>query len=138
MRKLAGIRGTRKPLQPQVEISLQVPRSGRDVVVLSRVAPKVAAQAFSRRTPLNFLAPFFTAMNSPDVLSRLVQAGLPITAVLRCVRFFTAPLRALSPTGLFFAIIPSRCMAAQRRLRLWNGATVRKVPRRGTNRTAQD
>jgi hypothetical protein len=29
---------------------------------------------------------------------------LPITAVFRCVRFLTAPLRALSPTGLFFAI----------------------------------
>jgi hypothetical protein len=57
---------------------------------------------------------------------------------LRCVRFFTAPLRALSPTGLFFAIILSRCMAAQWRLRLWNGAAGRKVPRRGTNRTAQD
>jgi hypothetical protein len=57
---------------------------------------------------------------------------------LRCVRFFTAPLRALSPTGLFFAIILSRCVAARRRLKLWNGPTVRKVPRRGTNRTAQD
>src|ERR1700712_897999 len=44
-------------------------------------------------------------MNSPDVLSRLVQAGFPITAVLRCVRFFTAPLRALSPTGLLTAIV---------------------------------
>jgi hypothetical protein len=60
---------------------------------------------FSRRTPLNFFALFFTAMNSPDVLSRFVQAGSPLTAVLRWVRFFTAPLRALSPTGLFTAII---------------------------------
>jgi hypothetical protein len=59
---------------------------------------------FSRLTPLNFFALFFTAMNSPDVLSRLVHAGLPITVVLRCVRFFTAPLRALSPTGLLTAM----------------------------------
>jgi hypothetical protein len=47
---------------------------------------------FSRRTPLNFFGLFFTAMNSPDFLSRLVQAGLPITFDLRYVRFFTAPL----------------------------------------------
>jgi hypothetical protein len=46
-------------------------------------------------------------MNSPEVLSRLVHAGSPITAVLRWVRFLTAPLRALSPTGLFTAIIVS-------------------------------
>jgi hypothetical protein len=97
-----------------------------------------AGQDFSRRTPLNFCALFFTAMNSPDVLSRLVHADLPMTAVLRCVRFFTAPLRALSPTGVFFAITVSRCSAAQRRLRLGNGATVRKVPPLGTNRAAQD
>jgi hypothetical protein len=32
-----------------------------------------ADQAFSRRTPLNFLALFFTAMNSSDVLSPLVS-----------------------------------------------------------------
>lgn len=50
----------------------------------------------------------------------LVQAGLPMTAVLRCVRFFTAPLRALSPTGLFTAIASSP--VAGRHLRKQPGA----------------
>ncbi len=64
--------------------------------------------------PLNFFAAFFlavgflTAMNSPDVLLRLVQALAPPSVVLRCDRFRTAPLRALSPTGLFTAITISR------------------------------
>ena len=47
---------------------------------------------------------FFTAMNSPDVLLRLVQVVAPASYVLIWVRFFSAPLRALSPTGLFTAI----------------------------------
>lgn len=64
---------------------------------------------FSRRTPLNFfaavffLAGFFTAMNSPDFLFRLVQTLAPPSFVLTCERFLTAPLRALSPTGLLTA-----------------------------------
>ena len=75
------------------------------------------AAVFSRRTPLNFLAAFlpaagfFTAMNSPEVLLRLVQAVAPPSLVFNCVRFFTAPLRALSPTGLFTAILISHTTA---------------------------
>jgi hypothetical protein len=67
----------------------------------------LAARFFSTRTPLNFLAAFFffpdrfNAMNSPEVRSRLVQADAPPSAVLVCERFFTAPLRALSPIGLY-------------------------------------
>lgn len=49
----------------------------------------------SRRTPLNFLALFLTAMNSPEVLSRLVQLSLPIVLLARWVRFFTAPLAGI-------------------------------------------
>jgi hypothetical protein len=51
---------------------------------------------------LNFLAAvflaagFFTALNSPETLLRFVQAVAPRSVV--CDRFFTAPLRALSPT----------------------------------------
>lgn len=45
---------------------------------------------------------------------------LPNTAVLRCVRFFTAPLRSLSPTGLFFAIT----CCSRRAARLTNSAFV--------------
>jgi hypothetical protein len=52
-----------------------------------------------------FAAGFFTAMNSPDVLLRLVRH--PPSLFFNCVRFLTAPLRALSPTGLFTAIIAS-------------------------------
>src|SRR5436190_409430 len=63
-----------------------------------------AALFFSRRTPLNFFLPFFTSMNLPDVLSRFVQAVLPINLPLSCVRFFTAPMRRLSPTGSLLAI----------------------------------
>jgi hypothetical protein len=37
----------------------------------------------------------------------LVQADFPISFDLSCVRFFTAPLRALSPTGLFTALMIS-------------------------------
>jgi hypothetical protein len=32
---------------------------------------------------------------------------LPIVSVVSCERFFTAPLRALSPTGLFVAMTSS-------------------------------
>lgn len=39
-------------------------------------------------------------MNSLLDLSRLVQVVAPPILVLVCDRFFTAPLRALSPTGL--------------------------------------
>jgi hypothetical protein len=50
-------------------------------------------------------------MNSPDVLLRFVQAVTPPSLVFSCVRFLTAPLRALSPTGLFTAIVLSlMCM----------------------------
>jgi hypothetical protein len=65
---------------------------------------------FSLRTPLNFLAAlvflagFFTAMNSPLFLFRFVQAVAPPSFVSTCERFFTAPFRALSPTGLFTAM----------------------------------
>jgi hypothetical protein len=53
--------------------------------------------------PAFFLAGFFAAINSPDVLSRLVHAETPPSFVLVWLRFFTAPLRALSPTGLLTA-----------------------------------
>jgi hypothetical protein len=43
---------------------------------------------------------YFKAMNSLLDLSRLVQVVAPPILVLVCDRFFTAPLRALSPTGL--------------------------------------
>jgi len=55
-----------------------------------------------------FLAPqafeFSRALLHGQKLARgpvAVHAGLPITFDLRCVRFFIAALRALSPTGLF-------------------------------------
>ena len=70
----------------------------------------VFAAFFSIRTPLNFFAAFFlvgrfSAMNSPDALLRLVQADAPPIVVLVCERFFTAPLRALSPVGLLTATV---------------------------------
>ena len=43
-------------------------------------------------------------MNSPEALLRLVKAVTPPSLFFICDRFFTAPLRALSPTGLFTAI----------------------------------
>jgi hypothetical protein len=60
---------------------------------------------------LNFLAAFFfegrlRAMNSPELLLRLVQALAPASVVFVCERFLTAPLRALSPVGLLTAICP--------------------------------
>jgi len=87
--------------------------------------PRSHWEPFSRRTPLNFFATvvflavfffaaaaffgaaflaFLIAMNSPDGLSRLVQVVAPPIVVLVWLRFFTAPLRALSPVGLFVAI----------------------------------
>src|SRR5215213_232511 len=63
------------------------------------------AAVFSHRTPLNFFSPFLTAMNLPSVLSRFVHAVLPINLPLSCVRFLTAPLLALSPTGSLLAIV---------------------------------
>jgi hypothetical protein len=63
----------------------------------------------SRRTPLNFFAAevffagFLTAINSPLFLFRLVQAVALPSLVFTCDRFFTEPLRALSPDGLFVA-----------------------------------
>ena len=57
----------------------------------------------SLRTPLN-LDFFFCAMNWPPSLFRFVKVFFPIVLVASCERFFTAPLRALSPTGLFVAM----------------------------------
>ncbi|MBR1192043.1 hypothetical protein JQ634_03725 [Bradyrhizobium sp. AUGA SZCCT0240] len=71
------------------------------------------ARFFSTRTPLNFFAAlaffagFFTATNSPPFLLRLVHALAPPSGVFTCDRFFTAPLRALSPFGLLTAILMS-------------------------------
>jgi hypothetical protein len=48
-------------------------------------------------------AGFLTARNSPRFLLRLVQAVAPPSVVFSCERFLTAPLRALSPTGLLTA-----------------------------------
>src|ERR1700755_699042 len=45
-------------------------------------------------------------MNAPVDLFRLVEVF--VSGFLSCVRFFTAPLRALSPTGLFTALVPSQ------------------------------
>jgi hypothetical protein len=52
-------------------------------------------------------------MNSPPTLLRFVE--VLVSGFFNCVRFLTAPLRALSPTGLFTAIIVSRCDAAPSR-----------------------
>src|ERR1700712_2777117 len=46
-------------------------------------------------------------MNWPEALLRLVQCSSPSILVFSCVRFFTAPLRALSPTGLLTAMVLS-------------------------------
>ena len=67
---------------------------------------KTGSQDFSRRTPLNFFALFLTAMNCPPTLLRLVE--VLVSGFYNCARFLTAPLRALSPTGLFPAIVPLR------------------------------
>jgi hypothetical protein len=71
----------------------------------------LCAARFSTLTPLNFLAAFFfagrlTAMNSPLPLLRFVQPDAPPMVVFVCERFFTAPLRALSPIGLLTAMLP--------------------------------
>jgi hypothetical protein len=44
-------------------------------------------------------------MNSPPVLLRFVE--VLVRGFFNCVRFFTAPLRALSPIGLLIAIVAS-------------------------------
>jgi hypothetical protein len=46
-------------------------------------------------------------MNSPDFLSRFAHALAPPMVDFVCERFFTAPLRALSPVGLLTAIFVS-------------------------------
>jgi hypothetical protein len=75
---------------------------------------RVFAADLSTRTPLNFFAAFFflpgrfKAINSPEFLLRLVHALVPPNVVLVCDRFFTAPLRALSPVALFTAMFFSR------------------------------
>src|ERR1700709_2600600 len=61
---------------------------------------------FSRRTPLNFFAVFLTALNRPPSLLRLVE--VLVSGFFSWLRFFTAPLRALSPIGLFTAISASQ------------------------------
>lgn len=60
---------------------------------------KILPTYFSRRTPLNFFALFLTVMNWPPFLLRFVEVF--VSGFFNCVRFFTAPLRALSPLGLF-------------------------------------
>jgi hypothetical protein len=57
---------------------------------------------------LFFFVAFFTAINSPFALLRLVYALAPASLAFTCVRFFTAPLRALSPVGLFVATASSQ------------------------------
>jgi hypothetical protein len=58
---------------------------------------------------LNFLADllpaagFFTTMNSPEARSFFVHRAAQLR--FHRQRAFTAPLRALSPTGLFTAIL---------------------------------
>ena len=59
--------------------------------------------------PLEFFRALLHGRNSPEVLSRLVKAALPITFDLRCVRFLNAPLRALSRTGLFIEFSLNEC-----------------------------
>jgi hypothetical protein len=88
---------------------------------------------FSRRTPLNFFAAFFvagffTAMNSPDVLLRLVHAVAPASVVFSCERFFTAPLRALSPTGLLTPIFVSLFQCPHRACLTMKTLAMQKVP----------
>lgn len=93
------------------------------------------AAFFSTRTPLNFLPAFLalpgflTATNSPDDLSRLVQAEAPPIVVFVCERFFTAPLRALSPVGLLTAVLPPLSRSP-----LWGALAGQAVPNTGTNR----
>lgn len=64
--------------------------------------------AFEFLSGLRFLGRLLDAINSSEVLLRLAQAVAPPSFDLSCVRFFTAPLRALSPLGLFTAIVVSR------------------------------
>lgn len=70
---------------------------------------------FSIRTPLNFfaavffLAGFFTAMNSPDALLRLVHVLAPPSVVFSCERFFTAPLRVIADRFIDCHWVASLC-----------------------------
>lgn len=57
---------------------------------------------FSLRTPLKGSPSAFWSMKRPVPESRLVQTWL--VGLNACERSFTAPTRALSPTGLFFAM----------------------------------
>jgi len=71
------------------------------------------------RTPLNFFAAAFfpgrfTAMNSPEFLLRFVQPLAPLILVLTWLRFLTAPVRALSPTGLSTAIFLLRASSKKK------------------------
>jgi hypothetical protein len=52
-----------------------------------------------------FAGDFFWSMNWLVFLLRLVQVVSPIAFVRNWVRLRTAPLRALSPVGLFVAIV---------------------------------
>jgi hypothetical protein len=51
----------------------------------------VASKSLFAPHAFEFFALFLTAMNSPEVLSRLVQAAFAITLPLSCVRLLTAP-----------------------------------------------
>src|SRR5690606_8552407 len=64
----------------------------------------------SLRTPLKGSPSFFWSMKRPLPLSRLVQVWL--VGLNTCERSRTAPRRALSPTGSFFAISVS-CVATR-------------------------
>jgi hypothetical protein len=73
---------------------------------------------FSSRAPLNFLRrPFlpsrFTAINSPDESLRVAQTLAPASVVFSCERFFTAPLRALSPQFVYCHRRSSKYLASE-------------------------
>jgi len=72
------------------------------------------ARGVISRSPTYFFLLFFTSMKRPLSLLRFVQAVFPASAPLRCVRLRTAPLRALSPTGLLTAMLSSLLWAAAR------------------------
>ena len=73
-------------------------------------------------------AGLFIARNSPEARSLFVQALAPPCFVFTCERFFTAPFRDLSPTGLSPAIlwlpVMGRILACLIKIEGW-----RKVPR---------
>src|SRR6266550_1022718 len=62
---------------------------------------------------------FFWAMKLPLAVSRLVQVFLPCVLVATCERFFTAPLRALSPIDLLTAMVCLPCFGNRRGTALW-------------------